>query len=172
MPPPDLGGLGPAVATDVDAIKVLESLVGPLDHRLLGGPDPDTRVVKLLVRLVCTLGVADLQESQLKLWALLLHSEGRGRRNFLRGRPPHLPLFTKEILPNIGSPTHRFVSSHLSLKEALVLLIEVLEPVPVGPLGVGVDVHLNHTVAHRLADFRRAGAAATVHHLDEAISKN
>ena len=36
--------------------------MGPLDHGLLGGADPDPRVVELLVRLVRAVRVADLRE--------------------------------------------------------------------------------------------------------------
>ena len=35
--------------------------MGPLDHGLLGGADPDPRVVELLVRLVRAVRVADLE---------------------------------------------------------------------------------------------------------------
>ena len=37
---------------------------------------------------------------------------------------------------------------YLRLKVALVLLVEAPEAVPVGPLRVRVDVHLDHAVAH------------------------
>mmetsp|Transcript_43753 Transcript_43753/g.115715 ORF Transcript_43753/g.115715 Transcript_43753/m.115715 type:complete len:399 (+) Transcript_43753:317-1513(+) len=49
----------------------------------------------------------------------------------------------------------------LTLQEALVLLVEVLEALPVRPLSVGVHVHLHDTVAHGLVDvgLLRAGAA-------------
>ena len=72
----DLGGLGPAVPTDVDPVEVLEALVGPLDHRLLGGPDPDTGVVELLVGLVGSLGVADLQEEPEVRYKVVSRGEG------------------------------------------------------------------------------------------------
>ena len=52
----------------------------------------------------------------------------------------------------------------MSLEISLVLLVEAAEAVPVGPLGVGVYVHLDHAVADRLPDLLSGGAAAAVHH--------
>ena len=58
--------LGLPVGTEgVLCVEEPEGLVGPLDHRLLGGADPDPGVVVLLVGLVLALRVADL-ESQNK----------------------------------------------------------------------------------------------------------
>ena len=55
-----LGRFWPIVSTDIGPVEALETLVSSLDHRLLGGSDPDSRVVELLVRLVSAVGVANL----------------------------------------------------------------------------------------------------------------
>ena len=55
-----LGRFRPIISTDVGSIEALEALVSSLDHRLLGGSDPDSRVVELLVGLVSAVGVANL----------------------------------------------------------------------------------------------------------------
>ena len=55
-----LGRFRPIVSTDVGSVEALEALVSSFDHRLLGGSDPDSRVVELLVGLVGAVGVANL----------------------------------------------------------------------------------------------------------------
>ena len=55
-------------------------------------------------------------------------------------------------------------STHLSLQVILLVLVEVLEPLPVGPLRVGVDVHLDDAVVHRRPDLVLGRPRAAVHH--------
>mmetsp|Transcript_43744 Transcript_43744/g.115682 ORF Transcript_43744/g.115682 Transcript_43744/m.115682 type:complete len:398 (+) Transcript_43744:317-1510(+) len=50
----------------------------------------------------------------------------------------------------------------LTLQEALVLLVEVLEALPVRPLRVGVHVHLDHAGLQRLLDLLLLRAGASV----------
>ena len=45
-------------------------------------------------------------------------------------------------------------TNYLTLEVALVLLVELPDAVPVGPLGVRVNVHLDHPIAHGLPDLR------------------
>ena len=58
---------------------------------------------------------------------------------------------------------------YLSLEVSLVLLVESPESVPVGPLGVGVDVHLDDSVGDGLADLLLGGAGAAVHHQEGGL---
>ena len=55
-----VGRLWPVVSTDIGPVEALEAFMGPLDHGLLGRPDPDPGVIELLVWLVCAIGVANL----------------------------------------------------------------------------------------------------------------
>ena len=55
-------------------------------------------------------------------------------------------------------------STHLSLQVILLGLVEVLQPLPVGPLRVGVDVHLDDAVVHRLPDLLLGRTRPAVHH--------
>ena len=55
-----LGRFRPIISTDVGSVEALEALMSSLDHRLLGGSDPDPRVVELLVGLVSAVRVANL----------------------------------------------------------------------------------------------------------------
>lgn len=59
--------------------------------------------------------------------------------------------------------------THLSLQVTLVLLVEVLESLPVGPLGVGVNVHLDDAVADGAGDLLLGGARAAVHHQEGGL---
>ena len=55
-----LRSLWPVVSTDIGPVEAFEAFVRSLDHGLLGCPDPDPRVIELLVWLVCAIGVANL----------------------------------------------------------------------------------------------------------------
>jgi hypothetical protein len=60
----------------------------------------------------------------------------------------------------------------LALQVALVLEVELADAVPVGPLGVGVDVHLDDAVADGLADFLLGGAGAAVEHEVQGVGRH
>ena len=60
-------------------------------------------------------------------------------------------------------------STHLSLQVCLVLLVESLEPLPVGPLGVSVDVHLDDAVGDGLTDLFLGRAGAAMHHKEGGL---
>jgi len=51
----------------------------------------------------------------------------------------------------------------LSLEVVMLVSLERAEAVPVGPLSVGIDVHLDDTVLHSGGDLLVSGAGSTVH---------
>mmetsp|Transcript_63100 Transcript_63100/g.173183 ORF Transcript_63100/g.173183 Transcript_63100/m.173183 type:complete len:408 (-) Transcript_63100:327-1550(-) len=57
----------------------------------------------------------------------------------------------------------------LALQVIAALGLERAEAVPVRPLGVRVNVHLDHTVRHRLLDLVVGGARATVHDKEDRL---
>ena len=55
----------------------------------------------------------------------------------------------------------------LSLQISLVLLVEQPQSVPVGPLSVGVDVHLDDSIVDGVPDLLLTGARPPVHHQEQ-----
>jgi len=86
------------------------------NHSLLGLADPDTRIVKLLVGCIRTVGV-----------------------------------------------------SNLSLQIVVLFLLEFTESIPVGPLGIGIDIHLDHTVDDGSLDFFVGRTTASVHDQEDGL---
>ena len=55
----------------------------------------------------------------------------------------------------------------LSLQISLVLLVEQPQSVPVGPLSVGVDIHLDDSIVDGVPDLLLTGARPPVHHQEQ-----